>query len=100
MIPNAPPALFMHARRKVVAHLTRVGATSAGAAVSYIPSRKLERNALTYLQRHGAVSLAEGGRYWVDEGKAAELQSSTRKRIAVIAGGALAAVAAVFAFTR
>jgi hypothetical protein len=46
------------------------------------------------------VSLAPGGRYWVDETKAAGLQRATRTRAAMIAGGALAAVAAVFAFTR
>ncbi|HEY0114237.1 MAG TPA: hypothetical protein VGB54_00815 [Allosphingosinicella sp.] len=100
MVVSPVPALMMQARRKVVGHLSGVGATSAGSAVSYIPTRKMERSALTYLQRKGVVSLAQGGRYWVDETKAADLQRSTRTRIAVIAGGALAAVAAVFAFTR
>ena len=100
MIASPIPALIMRARRKVANHLASVGATSAGAAVSYIPTRKVDRNALAYLQRQGVVSLADGGRYWVDEGKAADLRRSTRRRVAVIAGGALAAVAAVFAFTR
>jgi hypothetical protein len=90
----------MQAQRKVTSHLASVGATSADAAVSYVPRRRFERRALTHLQSKGVVSLAEGGRYWVDEAKAANLQRATRKRIAVIAGGALAAVAAVFAFTR
>ncbi len=100
MVASPLPALAMQARRRVVDHLTAVGATSAGAAVTYIPRRKIERNALAYLQRHGAVSLAEGGRHWVDQEKAANLQSAARRRVAVIAGGALAAAAAVFAFTR
>ena len=100
MTPNVIPALIMRARRRVVDHLISVGATSAGAAVTYIPGRELERNALAHLQRHGAVSLAEGGRYWVDEAKAAELRRSTRTRAAVLVGGALAATAAIFAMTR
>jgi hypothetical protein len=92
--------MIMQARRRVTGHLAGVGATSAGAAVTYIPTRRMERNALTYLLGKGVVSLAEGGRYWVDEAKAAQLQRATRTRIAVIAGGALAAAAAMFAFTR
>ena len=100
MITPGPPAVRMRARRKVVSHLAGVGATSADAAVSYIPSRRFERQALAYLQHKGVVSLAAGGRYWVDEAKAADLQRATRARAAVIVGGALAAVAAVFAFTR
>jgi hypothetical protein len=100
MITPGSPAVLMRARRKVVDHLAGVGATSAGAAVTYIPQRRFERQALAYLLHKGAVSLAEGGRYWVDEAKAADLQRATRARAAVIVGGALAAVAAVFAFTR
>lgn len=101
MIMNpGPPALRMQAQRKVANHLASVGATSPDAAVSYIPRRRFERKALTYLQAKGVVSLAKGGRYWVDEAKAADLHRATRTRLAVIAGGALAAVAAVFAFTR
>ncbi len=100
MIASPIPALVMRALRTVVDHLAGVGATSAGAAVSYIPTRKVERSALAHLQRHGVVSLADGGRYWVDEGKAADLRRATRTRAAIIVGGALAAVAAVFAFTR
>jgi hypothetical protein len=100
VVSPGPPAVIMRARRKVVGHLTGVGATNAGAAVTYLPTRRFERKALTDLQRRGVVSLADGGRYWVDEAKAAELQRATRTRFAVIAGGALAAAAAVFAFTR
>jgi hypothetical protein len=100
MVASPIPALMMQARRKVTAHLTGVGATSADRAVTYIPTRRIERNALAYLQRKGAVSLAAGGRYWVDEAKAADVQRAGRKRIVAIAGGALAAAAAVFAFTR
>ena len=100
IVTPGPQAVIMRARRKVVSHLAGAGATSAGAAVSYIPSRRFERKALTYLQGKGVVSLAEGGRYWVDEAKAAQLQRATRTRIAVIAGGALAAAAAMVAFTR
>ena len=101
MILNpGPPPLRLHAQRKVTGHLAGVGATSPGAAVTYIPRRRFERQALTYLQRKGVVSLADGGRYWVDETKAADLQRATRTRVAVIAGGALAAAAAVFAFSR
>ena len=86
------------ARRKVTDHLSGVGATSVGAAVSYIPTAKSERKALSYLQRKGVVSLAQGGRHWVDATKAEALHRSGRTRVAVIAGGALAAVAAAFAF--
>ena len=100
MVSSPIPAIIMQARRKVTGHLAGVGATSAGEAVTYIPARRIERNALAYLQRKGVVSLADGGRYWVDEAKAAQLQRATRTRIAVIAGGAFAAAAAVFAFTR
>ena len=100
IVTPGPQAVLMRARRKVVSHLAGAGATSAGAAVSYIPSRRFERKALAYLQHKGVVSLAPGGRYWVDETKAAGLQRATRTRAAMIAGGALAAVAAVFAFTR
>lgn len=100
MVSSPLPPLLMQARRRVTDHLFSVGATSPAAAVNYIPRRKMERDALAYLQRHGVVSLAQGGRHWVDEEKAASLQRATRTRIAVIAGGALAAAAAVFAFTR
>ena len=85
------------ARQKISDHLTRFGATSAGSAVSYIPTRKSERKALTYLQRQGVVSLAEGGRYWIDEDKLAGQRGGGRTRTAMILGGAIAAAAAVFA---
>jgi hypothetical protein len=101
---NATPApiaaAVMRARRKVIEHLTGVGATSAGAAVTYIPTRLVQRRALAYLQRRGVVNLAEGGRYWVNEAKAAEWRSATRRKMAIVLGGAVAAAAAVFAFTR
>jgi hypothetical protein len=101
MTPVVPvPALVMRARRKVINHLTGVGATSADKAVSYIPTRHLEQRALAYLQRQGVVSLAEGGRHWIDEQKAAEWRNSRRARAAIVLGGAVAAAAAVFAFTR
>ena len=91
---------MMRARRKVLRHFTDVGATSARAAVTYIPTRRLERNALAFFQRRGIVSLADGGRYWMDAAKADEWRSNVRRRMMIGIGGALAAVAAVFAFTR
>ena len=100
MVASPVPALIQRARRKVIDHLSGVGATSAGKAVSYIPTRRIEQRALAYLQRHGVFSLARGGRSWVDEGRAAEWRSERRTRAAIILGGAFAAAAAVFAFTR
>lgn len=103
MNANPAPAIavaVMRARRTVIEHLTGVGATSADAAVTYIPTRRLQRKALAYLMRRGVVNLAEGGRYWLDQAKAAEWRRTTRARMAIVLGGAVAAVAAVFAFTR
>lgn len=95
MVSSPVPALMMRAGRKVVDHLTSVGATSAADARTYLPSRHMERSALSYLQRHGVVQLAEGGRFWVDEDKAAGLRRRTRARAAVIAGSLVAAGTAV-----
>jgi hypothetical protein len=100
MTPNPIPAVIMRARRKVIGHLNRVGATTPNRAVTYIPTRRHDRQGLAYLQRRGVVTLTQDGRLWLDEEKAAELRQATRTRMAVIFGGAIAAAAAVFAFTR
>ncbi len=100
MISVPIPAAMISARRRVVDHFGRAGATAPDSAVAYIPTRRIDRNALAYLQRHGVVSLADGGRYWLDETKAAELERSTKAFMAIAIGGAVAAVAAVMAFTR
>lgn len=90
-------ALSGRGSRTVIDHLTGVGATDQGSAVSYIPTSDSEKKALSRLQRERVVSLAPGGRYWIDESKADDLRSSDRRRTAAMAGGAIAAVAALFA---
>lgn len=99
-VTSPVPALVMRARRRVIAHLTDVGAISASKAVAYLPSRRLEKNALAYFTRKGVVNLAEGGRYWVDEEEAADWKRTKRNRMALILGGGVAAALAAFAFTR
>jgi hypothetical protein len=96
----APPALAMIARRRVAEHLIETGATSADSAVTYQPGRRLRRKGLSYLTRRGIVTLTQDGRYWIDEAKYREWHGKVRKRVAIAVGGALAAAAAVFAFTR
>ena len=93
-------AAVMVARRRVADHLLDVGATSAERAVTYQPSRRLRRKGLRYLTKRGVITLTDDGRYWIDEGKYREWRSSVRKRIAIGISAALAATAAVFAFTR
>jgi hypothetical protein len=92
--------MIMIARRRVAEHLIDAGATSADRAVTYQPIMRLRRKGLRYLTRGGIVTLTAEGRYWIDEPKYQEWRSSVRKRIAIGIGGALAATAAVFAFTR
>ena len=90
-------AMSARGSRKVIDHLCGVGATARGSAVSYIPTSEAERKALSRLQRKGVVSLADGGRRWIDEDKAWDLRSADRMRGAMIAGGLIAAAAAAFA---
>jgi hypothetical protein len=57
VVSPGPPAVIMRGpRRKVVGHLAGVGATNARAAVTYLPTHRFERKALTDLQRRGVVS--------------------------------------------
>ena len=101
MNPALPiPALLMKSRRNVVDHFNRAGATSAETAVTYIPNRQRDRDALAYLTRRGIVSLADGGRYWVDTDAASKWEKGNKTKMAVAIGGAMAAVAAVLAMTR
>ena len=97
-----PPigAMMMIARRRVAEHLLGVGATSADHAVTYQPGHRLRHKGLRYLTRSGVVTLTSDGRYWIDEAKYQQWRSSVRKRVAIGVGAALAATAAVFAFTR
>ena len=97
-----PPigAVMMIARQRVAQHLLEVGATSEDKAVTYQPAMRLRRKGLRYLTRNGVVTLTQDGRYWIDEAKYQEWRGKVRKRVAIGIGAALAATAAVFAFTR
>lgn len=100
MVPSPVPALVMRARRQVISQLTEAGATSSEAAVPLAPTRRMERNALGYLQRRDVIGKRPDGCFWVDPAKADSWQRRLRKRAAVLIGGALTVTAAVFAFTR
>lgn len=97
-----PPiaAAIIRARKHVIRHLVETGATAASSAVTYQPQRRMHRKALAYLQGKGIVSLTQDGRHWVDETKADAWRKKLRNRMAIMIGGALAAVGAVFAMTR
>lgn len=97
-----PPvgAMVIAARKHVANHLIDAGATSPGSAVTYQPGLRLRRKGLKYLTQRGIVTLTGDGRYWIDEPEYRAYRSTLRKRVGIIVGGALAAAAAAFAFTR
>lgn len=77
------------ARRRIVRHLRKGGATSERDAVPLDPGRFVHRRALEGLVRAGAVGDAGGGRYWLNELGYGDYMRGVRKRVFAAAGLAL-----------
>lgn len=101
-MPTTPTIadIAQRARAGVVAHFTKVDATSADAALTYQPQRHAERRALSYLIGRGVVQMTPEGRYWMDEAAAAKWRREGTTRAALVVGGTVAAVAGLIVWRR
>jgi hypothetical protein len=89
IVPVIAAASTAH-RASIVRHLARRDATSATAAVFFVPDSPGERLALATLISKRIVVEAGTSRYYVDESKVGELQN---RRLRVLRRAALAALA-------
>jgi len=79
--------IAQRSRSEVAAHFLDAGATSP-------------QNALAYLMGQGVVRLTQEGRHWIDADAAEAWKRETTTRVALVAGGALAAVAGLVLWRR
>lgn len=92
--------IAQRSRSDVAAHFLDAGATSPDNALTYQPQRHAERRALAYLMGQGVVRLTQEGRHWIDADAAEAWKRETTTRVALIAGGTLAAVAGLVLWRR
>ena len=88
--PSIVPVVIAAARRRIVRTFQDAGATSQTAAIDYEPRRLIERRQFERMQRAGVIRDI-AGRYWLDEGRAAEWNAARRKRGLIAAAAALTA---------
>lgn len=92
--------IAQRSRSEVVAHFLNASATAPENALTYQPQRHAERRALAYLMGNGVVRLTQEGRHWIDADAAAAWKRDTTTRVALVAGGTLAAVAGLVLWRR
>jgi len=96
---TAAAAVVARARRDVISHFMQRNAVNAGAAVSWVPDRPLERRVMARLVRRGVIVETAPDTYYVDPPAYDDWRRSVRKRaaIAMVAVAAIGGVLAVLA---
>ncbi|HEX8302046.1 hypothetical protein [Sphingomonas sp.] len=75
-------AMVMRARRKIAGHFFVHHATSAEAAVAFVPQRPIMRRQFERMQARGIVRDSGNGKYWLDTA-AYQADIDRRRRILV-----------------
>lgn len=70
------------ARQRIVGRLIGAGATSADAAVAFVPADERERAVFRRMHRYGAIVEVGRGRYWIDPARLDDFRSAMRRRVA------------------
>ena len=98
--PDTIADTALKSRKALIAHLTAVGAMSAGAAIAYASERHAERRALQSLVARDVIKRTDEGRYWLDKPAADTWQRQHRTRTALAIGGVAAALLGTLAWRR
>jgi hypothetical protein len=96
---TAAAAIVARARRDVVSHFMQHNAVNSGAAVSWVPERRIQRRMLARFVRRGVIIETAPGTYYLDPPAYDDWHRSVRKRaaVAVLAVAAIGVAAAVLA---
>jgi hypothetical protein len=98
VVVSPVPALAAAARRRLIARFRDAGAISEATAIPHSGGRLIERRLFERMRRAGVILDADGGRYWLDEGRAAKWNADRRKRGLVAAAALLTAGAIALGF--
>ena len=91
-------AVVRRVRKRIVEYFTTAGATTADAAIAYIPRGRVETRLFDRMVAAGALREAQAGKFWLDEGKLAAFnKESLGKAIGIMALAGLAAAGAIAA---
>src|SRR3712207_5115046 len=85
------PAVIAAARRRLIARFRNAGATTPSAAIAIEGMRLIERRQFERMRKAGVIRTGDDGRFWLDEPTAAAYMASIRRRLMMVAAGAVAA---------
>lgn len=96
---TAAAAVVARARRDVISHFMQRNAVNPGAAVEWVPERRIERRMLERFLRAGVIVETAPDSYYLDPPAYDDWRHSVRKRagMAVVAVAVVGAVAALLA---
>lgn len=93
---TAAAAVVAKARRDVISHFMQLNGVSRGAAVTWVPERRVQRRVLARFVRQGVVIETAENTYYLDIPEYDRWRRANRRRVALALAG-IAAIGAAFA---